>query len=163
MKNTTLIFLIYFCLQGYSQSNLISGMITFNKDELGYSFVNDSTYYMGSGWAKNGELLNSIDIGWSDFNLLTPKYGIDGSIIDNRLIHLGKVNFNNTQSFDSNDWKFYYGRDDGLGPEDLINHVFVLKTHNKTYVKFIVRNVDWNSNKIEIEYIHQLNGTRIFD
>jgi hypothetical protein len=145
------------------ENGLITGTITFTGDEQGYSFEKDKIYKMSSSWAREGKKLNYIDIAWSDFNLATPILDGKNGIMDFRLHHMGTIDFDNLSYFevDSEDyWKWAYGRDDGNN--EFKDHVFILKTHKGTYVKFIVKNIDRDSQSIDIEYIHQPNGTKSF-
>tara|TARA_B100001250_G_scaffold384066_1_gene378526 strand:- start:369 stop:869 length:501 start_codon:yes stop_codon:yes gene_type:complete len=154
--------LLFFNSCKNSKDDLVFGTINFTGDEQGYSFEQDKVYEMSSSWIKEGKRLNNIDIGWSDFNLATPKYSTN-DIIDFRLHHMGVVDFNDLVSFevDSDDyWTFAYGADDGS--HEFIDEVFILKTHKDTYVKLIVKNINIKRKAIEIEYVHQLNGTKTF-
>ena len=143
--------------QRTNQKGLVFGTINFSGDEQGYSFDEEKIYQLSSSWIREGEKLNNIDIAWSDFHLATPKYSKSSynDIRDYRIHHS-----------DSDDyWQFAYGPDvDGVGQIDIkINDVFFLKTHKGTYVKLIVKDINDITKALKIEYVHQLNGTKIFE
>ena len=148
---------------------LVSGTIEFTDDEQGYSFSSGELSHFGSSWAGEGSLLNEIDIAWGDYHLATPKF-IDGNIIDQRIIHLGIIDYDSLKSFSEDDWKWSYGPDwDDDIPgwafhqEGFLDHVFLLKTHANTFAKLKVIEIDWSNHSIIVQYLLQNDGSKVFE
>lgn len=171
IRLTILLLLVACDKEGTTQpSNTLSdGTIEFIADEQGYSFNSDKVYQMSAEWGDEGNLLNQIDLGWSDYQLATPKY-VNGDIHDQRIIHLGLIDFDSLATFTEDNWDWSYGpswsdelSDWNFHEEGFISHVFILKTHSNTFAKLKVLSQDWDNHKITIKYVHQEDGTKNFE
>lgn len=156
------------------KQTLQSGVIHFSHDEMGVSFKSDTVFWLHGD--KKWDLADQCDFVWSDGGFATLKKTVahpvdDFDLYEDRLAHLGKVNFDSIKSVDTDDWRAIYGSGaygmKNVGREDFVDHVFIVKTHFNTYVKLIVTDVELDSDydvrsQITFTYLHQLNGTREF-
>ena len=126
-------------------------------DEQGFSFEENKKSQLPSSWGRS-TALNSIDIIWSDFTLVTPKSPKEDNpdYRDNRLQHHGinDLDDNINTSIKMGVWdQIYGGMDYHDGKAEFQGHVFVIKTVTGIYVKFIVKHIFHDEMGICLEYI----------
>lgn len=160
-----------------TKDTLQSGVIRFSHDEMGVSFKFDTVFSLHGD--NKWDLIDQCDLIWSDSGLGTAKKAdalpvnpVDEfDFYENRLAHLGKVNFDSIKSVDTDEWRAIYGSGaygmKNISREDFVGHVFIVKTHFNTYVKLIVTDVELDPDghvrsQMTFTYLHQLNGTKKF-
>ena len=153
-----ILFLSVMFLFSCGKNTLKMGTTTFPDDECGFNFENEEIIQLpGGGWRDYPDLVNQMDLGWSD-KYIGAVPTIEGqSLLTGLLMDMGSVSFESVKEapifgFEHAEWISFQ-----------INHVYCLNTRTNKYAKIVLTKGDFNMDSLTIKWKYQTNGSRVLE
>jgi len=151
-----ILFLFVMFLVSCGKNTLKMGTTTFPDDECGFNFENEEIIQLpGGGWRDFPDLVNQMDLGWSD-EYISAVPTIQGqNLSTGLLLDMGSISFESLKEapiFEQTEWISFQ-----------INHVYCLKTRTNKYAKIVLTKGDFDMDSLTIKWKYQTNGSRVLE